>query len=291
MITSMTGYGKSQTVLPSKEISVEIKSVNHRYLDLNVKAPRYLGFVEDRLRGMISKYIQRGKVDIYINISSGEESGKKVLVDRELAQEYVRAFQELSECTGIANDISTSIFLGSEVFQIEHPQQEEEELWQELEPVIVDCLDGYTVMRRREGERLKNDILAKTDGILKKIGQMEAIIPENIENYKARLLNKIKESVGDMEIDESRILTEVAIYTDKTCVDEEVVRLKSHVSELIHIFEQGGTVGKKLDFLIQEMNREINTIGSKANELKISQLVIDIKTEIEKIREQIQNIE
>ena len=292
MVKSMTGYGKASVILPSKEIEVEIKSVNHRYLDLNYRMPKYLGFVEEKIRNIAGDYTTRGKIDISINISSGEESGKTVTVDKDLAKEYMRAFAELSEITGLANDISLMRFMSTDVMKIEHAEQDDEELWQEILPVIKQAFENYNVMRAQEGERLMSDILLKTDEILGYVAKIEVISPETVKEYREKLFNRVKEAVdGMVEIDETRILTEVAIYTDKTCVDEEIVRLKSHVEAVRKMFADGGAIGKKLDFIIQEMNREINTIGSKGNELKIAEIVIEVKTIIEKIREQIQNIE
>jgi len=292
MVKSMTGYGKASIILPSKEIEVEIKSVNHRYLDLNYRMPKYLGFVEEKIRNIAGNYTTRGKMDISINISSGEESGKTVTVDKDLAKEYMRAFAELSEITGLENDLSLMRFMSTDVMRIEHAEQDDEELWQEILPVLQQAFENYNVMRAQEGERLKKDILLKTDEILGYVAKIEIISPETVKEYREKLFNRVKEVVDSMvEIDETRILTEVAIYTDKTCVDEEIVRLKSHVEAVRKMLSDGGPVGKKLDFVIQEMNREINTIGSKGNELKIAEIVIEVKTIIEKIREQIQNME
>ena len=292
MVRSMTGYGKASVILPSKEIEVEIKSVNHRYLDLNYRMPKYLGFVEEKIRNVAGKFTTRGKMDISINISSGEESGKTVTVDKDLAKEYMRAFAELSEVTGLEQEISLMRFMSTDVMRIEHAEQDDEELWLEILPVLEQAFENYNVMRTQEGERLKDDILLKIDEILGYVAKIEVISPETVKEYREKLLNRVKEAIdGMVEIDETRILTEVAIYTDKTCVDEEIVRLKSHVEAVRKMLNEGGPVGKKLDFVIQEMNREINTIGSKANELKIAEIVIEVKTIIEKIREQIQNME
>lgn len=292
MLRSMTGYGKATAVLPSKEIEVEIKSVNHRYLDLNYRMPKYLSFVEERIRGMVSEYTTRGKIDISINIKTGEESNKTIVVDRELAAQYMKAFHEIAEVTGLEEEISVMRFMNTDVMRIEHAEQDDEELWQEIQPVLKEAFTNYNELRGLEGERLKNDILAKTDEILQYVAQIEVISPETVKAYRERLYNKVRDVVSTMvEIDESRILTEVAIYTDKTCVDEEIVRLKSHVEAVRRMFNEGGAIGKKLDFIIQEMNRETNTIGSKANELKIAEIVIEVKNTIEKIREQIQNLE
>ena len=292
MVRSMTGYGKASVILPSKEIEIEVKSVNHRYLDLNYRMPKYLGFIEDRIRKFVGNYTTRGKLDIAVSVSSGEESGKTVTLDKQLANEYMKAFNELSEITGLEKDISLMRFISTDVMKIEHQEQDEEELWSEILSVLEQAFINYNEMRAQEGERLKADILLKTKEILDYVSQIEKISPETIKEYREKLYNRVKETIGGMiEIDETRILTELAIYTDKTCVDEEIVRLRSHVEAVNKMLSDGGPIGKKLDFVIQEMNREINTIGSKANELKIAEIVIEVKTIIEKIREQIQNIE
>ncbi len=292
MVRSMTGYGKASVLLDTKEIEVEIKSVNHRYLDLNYRIPKYLSFLEERVRKIAGDYTTRGKLDISISILAGEESGKTITVDKALAEQYMKAFDELSEITGLEKDISLQRFMSTDVLRIEHAEQDDEELWNEILPVLKQAFENYNILRTQEGERLKADILDKTDAILNYVSEVERISPETVKEYKERLFNRVKETVDAMvEIDETRILTEVAIFTDKVCVDEEIVRLRSHVEAVRNILNEGKSAGKKLDFIIQEMNREINTIGSKANELKIAEIVIEVKTIIEKIREQIQNIE
>ena len=288
----MTGYGRAEELFENYKITVEVKSVNNRYLDVNFKMPRFLSFAEERIKVLLKDFITRGKLDIFISVASGENSEKTVVIDKGLASEYIKAFKALCEETGITYDLTASRFLNNqEIVKIEHKEQDDEEIWAELLPVIVEALENYNDMRQREGERLKNDILDKADIIAGYVSEVEKIVPENIEAYKAKLFDKIKEALENYDVDESRIITEVAIYTDKVCVDEETVRLKSHLTELKSMLENGGAIGKKLDFLIQEMNREINTIGSKGNDLKISQIVVNVKNEIEKIREQIQNIE
>lgn len=292
MVRSMTGYGKASVLLDTKEIEVEIKSVNHRYLDLNYRIPKYLGFVEERVRKVAGEYTTRGKLDISISILAGEESGKTVTVDKALAEQYMKAFDELSEITGLEKDISLQRFMSTDVLRIEHAEQDDEELWNEILPVLRQAFENYNTLRTQEGERLKTDILDKTNVILNYVAEIERISPETVKEYKERLFNRVKETVDAMvEIDETRILTEVAIFTDKICVDEEIVRLRSHVEAVRNILNEGKSTGKKLDFIIQEMNREINTVGSKSNDIRMTSIVIDVKNEIEKIREQIQNIE
>lgn len=292
MAKSMTGYGKCEYVTEEKQIVVEIKSVNNRYLDINVKCPRFMMFAEEKIKALIGKYATRGKIDVFISVISKKETGKKITVDTELVNAYVSAFKSACEETGLAYDLSASRFLNnSDVVKVEFEQLNDEEIWAEFEPVICGCLENYNNMRAIEGERLKKDILTKTEKILLNVLEIERIVPENIEIYKQKLYTKVCEAVEATEVDENRILTEVAIYIDKIGVDEEIVRLKSHIETMRNVLEDEGSIGKKLDFIIQEMNRETNTIGSKANDLKITTFVIENKNEIEKIREQIQNIE
>ena len=289
---SMTGYGKCESVTEEKQIVVEIKSVNNRYLDVNVKCPRFMMFAEEKIKALVGKYTTRGKIDVFISVVSKKETGKKITVDTELVKAYVSAFKSACEETGLAYDLSASRFLNnSDIVKVEFEQLSDEQIWAEFEPVICTCLENYNSMRAVEGERLKEDILVKTQKILSNVLEIEKIVPENIEGYKEKLYAKVIEAVENTEVDENRILAEVALYIDKIGVDEEIVRLKSHIETMRNVLEDKGSIGKKLDFIIQEMNRETNTIGSKANDLKITNFVIENKNEIEKIREQIQNIE
>lgn len=288
----MTGYGKCESVTEEKQIVVEIKSVNNRYLDVNVKCPRFMMFAEEKIKALVGKYTTRGKIDVFISVVSKKETGKKITVDTELVKAYVSAFKSACEETGLAYDLSASRFLNnSDIVKVEFEQLSDEQIWAEFEPVICTCLENYNSMRAVEGERLKEDILVKTQKILSNVLEIEKIVPENIEGYKEKLYAKVIEAVENTEVDENRILAEVALYIDKIGVDEEIVRLKSHIETMRNVLEDKGSIGKKLDFIIQEMNRETNTIGSKANDLKITNFVIENKNEIEKIREQIQNIE
>ena len=291
VIKSMTGYGKGQNVTEEREITVEVRSVNNRYFDVNVKSPRYFMFAEDKIKKLLAEYISRGKIDVYISVNSKENSGKKVVLDKELAQSYTVAFKQLCEELNITYDLCATRFLNSDIVKIEHEEQSEEEIWKYLEPVLRECFANHTAMREEEGARLKNDILSKISIIENTVSEIEQLVPLNIEAYKQKLFAKITEALENSVIDENRIIQEVAIYTDKVCVDEETVRLKSHLKAAADLLESNEPVGKKFDFLVQEMNREINTIGSKSNELKISSYVVNVKNEIEKIREQIQNIE
>ena len=291
MVKSMTGYGKAQCVTDIGEISVEVKSVNNRYADMNIRLPRFMNFAEDRIKKVIGEYASRGKIDIFISVVTAESSGKKVTIDKDLAYSYINAFREFCEEADIKFDISASRLMSSDVVTVEHEERDDEEVWLVVEPVIREAMKAHSEARLTEGEKLKCDLLEKTRLINENVSEIEKLVPENIEAYRNRLLQKINEVLENYEIEENRIVAEVAVYTDKVCVDEEIVRLKSHLQEVNSILSEDGPVGKKLDFIIQEMNREINTIGSKSNELKITRLVVDTKTEIEKIREQIQNLE
>jgi len=287
----MTGYGKGQNVSEEREITVEVRSVNNRYFDVNVKSPRYLMFAEDKIKKLLAEYITRGKIDVFITVNSKENSGKKVVLDKDLAAAYTVAFKELCSELDITYDLCATRFLNSDIVKIEHEEQTEEEIWNYLFPVLKECFENHTKMRQEEGQRLKNDILSKLDCIGNTVAEIERLVPLNIDAYKQKLFAKITEALESTNIEESRIIQEVAIYTDKVCVDEETVRLKSHLKAAADLLEAEEPIGKKFDFLVQEMNREINTIGSKSNELKISSYVVNVKNEIEKIREQIQNIE
>lgn len=291
VIKSMTGYGKGQNVTEEREVTVEVRSVNNRYFDVNIKSPRYLMFAEDKIKKLLSEFITRGKIDVYISVNSKEDSGKKVVLDRQLAESYTTAFKELCSQLDITYDLCATRFLNSDIVKIEHEEQTEEEIWQYLEPVLRESFSNHTKMRQQEGNRLKTDILGKLSTISETVSEIEKLVPLNIESYKQKLFSKITDALQSTDIDENRIIQEVAIYTDKVCVDEETVRLKSHLKAATELLESAEPVGKKFDFLVQEMNREINTIGSKSNELKISSFVVNVKNEIEKIREQIQNIE
>ncbi len=287
----MTGYGKAQSVTDIGEISVEVKSVNNRYADMNIRLPRFLNFAEDRIKKAIGEYTTRGKIDMFITVITAESSGKKVIIDKDLAYSYINAFRDFCQEADIKFDISASRLMSSDVVSVEHEERDDEEVWIVLEPVIREAMEAHSKARVIEGEKLKSDLLEKIRLIGENVAEIEKIVPENIEAYRLRLLQKINDVLENYEFEENRIVAEVAVYTDKVCVDEEIVRLKSHLQEVDSILSGDGPVGKKLDFIIQEMNREINTIGSKSNELKITRLVVDTKTEIEKIREQIQNLE
>lgn len=269
-----------------------MKGVNHRYLELSIKLPKKLSFFEVRIRTLLKQYISRGKVDVFITYEDVSEGRSSVHYNEDLAAEYFMALTKMSERFGIENDAKTSLLAQlPEVFTLQEQTQDEEELFEFVEQVIEKAAGQFVEMREKEGTHLKKDILFKLDGMIKCVEQIEERSPKILEEYKKKLSDKITELLGDVSIDETRITTEVTIFADKICVDEETVRLKAHIKSMKDTLEDGLNIGRKLDFIAQEMNREANTILSKANDLTITELAIQLKTEIEKIREQIQNIE
>ena len=292
MIKSMTGYGRSEKVTPTAKCTVEIKSVNHRYLDLSIKLPRKLNMFEAEIRDVLKDYIQRGKVDVYVSFEDYSKESVNIKYNSEIAAEYVKYFAQMAEEFELDNDIRVSALSRMpEVLVSEDENINEEEIWKLVKDALTEACDAFVVTRIKEGENLKNDLLEKLDSMSANVAFIEERYPQIIEDYKNRLTSKIKEVLDDKQIDESRILTEVRIYSDKVCVDEEMVRLKSHIDAVREALTSGGAVGKRLDFLAQELNREANTTLSKSTDIEISNVAITIKTEIEKIREQIQNIE
>ena len=292
MIKSMTGFGRSESITKERKIVIEMKSVNHRYCDLNIKMPKKFNFFEAAIRNHLKQYIGRGKVDIFITYEDYTESNVCVKYNNELAAEYVKYLNQISEDFNLKNDLSpVALSRFPEVFTLEEQSIDEDELWKEL----VTCLDEAAIQfvesRTKEGETLKQDMIQKLDGMLGMVDYIESVSPSLVEVYRQRLEDKVKELLDGVAMDESRIATEVTIYADKICVDEETVRLRSHIENTKAILLEGGNVGRKLDFIAQEMNREANTILSKADSLDVSNKAIDLKTEIEKVREQIQNIE
>ncbi|MDE6025144.1 MAG: YicC family protein [Lachnospiraceae bacterium] len=292
MIRSMTGFGRSEILNEDRKIVVEIKAVNHRYCDMNVKLPRKLNYFESSVRGFLKDYIQRGKVDIYITYEDYTKSNVNVKYNRDVAGKYVNYLRQMSEDFQLEADISASL-IGRfpEVFVLEDEPIDKDTIWEYLKESLAEAADMFVEARSSEGENLKNDLINKLDEMLEMVAEIEEKSPELILDYKAKLIEKIEELSANTQIDEQRIATEVTIYADKICVDEEIVRLKSHINTTKDILISGGAVGRKLDFIVQEMNREANTILSKSNSLKISDIGIELKTNIEKVREQIQNIE
>ena len=292
MIKSMTGFGRGEIEEDNRKITVEIKSVNHRYLDVNVKLPKKLSFFESAVRNLIKEYIQRGKVDIFITCEDFNEANFSLKYNEELAGEYLKYLQQMAEHFQLENDIRVSTLSRyPDVFIMEEQDNDEEELWALLEKTLRNACEAFVETREKEGENLKTDLLNKLDEMIGYVDFIEERSPIVMKEYRERLETKVKEILEDKQMDDARIATEVTIFADKICVDEETVRLKSHIEAMKAALTGGGTVGRKLDFIAQEMNREANTILSKANSLIISDKGIDLKTEIEKVREQIQNIE
>ncbi len=292
MIKSMTGFGRSELTTRDRHILVEIKAVNHRFCDVSIKLPKKLNFLETEIRNFLKDYIQRGKVDVFITYEDHSGKDSHVVYNRELASQYINYLREMKDEYGLTTEIDVNgIGRFPDVFTIEEESVDENMIWQELEKPLREACERFVAARETEGEKLLKDLLAKLDSMQEMVAYIEAESPKIIEEYKTRLTEKINELGKNVEIDAQRIATEVTIFADKVCVDEEIVRLKSHVDGTKAILVEGGSIGRKLDFLVQEMNREANTILSKSNTLHISNKGIDLKTEIEKIREQIQNIE
>lgn len=292
MIKSMTGFGRGDYSQDGKEFTVEIKTVNHRYSDIFVKMPRQISFLEDRVRELVGKAISRGKIDVFITYSNYSEDSKQVVFDDALAKAYVSAVEALRDRFELDDDISVSLVSKyPDVLRVEQAQEDEDLLWSILKQAVDNALASLIHMRCIEGEGLKNVLLERADYIEKVIAEISDRAPEVPKEYKTRLNARIKELLEQQVVDENRLAMEVALFADRCSIDEELVRLASHFGQMRQILAMDQPVGRKLDFLIQEMNREINTIGSKANDLTITRLVVDIKSEIEKIREQIQNIE
>lgn len=292
MIKSMTGFGRCEVSEGSRKFTVEMKSVNHRYLDVNMKMPKKLNFFESSIRSELKNYIQRGKVDLFITYEDFSESNVCVKYNREIAGEYMKYLSQMAEEFSLDNDVRvSSLSRYPEVFTMEEQVIDEAELWKELQRALQGAVEGFVETRIREGENLKEDLIGKLDGMLAHVDFILERSPQIVSEYRQKLTEKVKELLEDTKIDESRLLMEVTIFADKVCVDEEIVRLRSHIMTMKEALIEGGSIGRKLDFIAQEMNREANTILSKANDLAISNRAIELKTEIEKVREQIQNIE
>lgn len=292
MIKSMTGFGRSEIAEGERKFTVEMKAVNHRYLDVNIKMPKKLSFFESSIRNELKKFVQRGKIDIFISYEDFSENNVCVKYNKDLATEYLNYLKQMAEDFGLDNDIRVSTLSRyPEVFSMEEQTADEEEIWKILAKAIDEAAQNFVDSRIKEGQNLADDLISKLDGMLELVGYIEERSPQIIEEYKSKLVEKVNDLLSDSTIEESRILAEVTIFADKVCVDEEIVRLKSHIETMKQELIAGGSIGRKLDFIAQEMNREANTILSKANDLTISNVGIDLKTEIEKVREQIQNIE
>ena len=292
MIKSMTGYGRAVQTVNGREFTVELRSVNNRYLDCSVRLPRMVSFAEDAVKQAVKNSVSRGKVDVFITVRSEGGEEVQVSLNKAVLEGYLTAMRQMVEQYDVADDISaSSLSRLPEVFLVDKPQVDEEQLQKDLMEVVAAALQGYDAMRSREGEALAQDLRSRGQTILELVAQVEAGNAQTVIDYRARLEAKLREVLENTNIDESRILTEAAIFADKVAVDEETVRLRSHLQQMNAMLDAGGATGRKLDFLLQEMNREANTIGSKCTDVKLARIVVDIKAELEKIREQTQNIE
>ena len=292
LIKSMTGYGRSVQTVNGREFTVELRSVNNRYLDCNVKMPRSVSFAEDAVKQAVKTAVSRGKVDVYISIKSEAAEDTAISLNKAVLEGYLGAMRQMVEEFGVKDDISVStVSRLPEVFTVEKPDVDEEQLRADLMSVVAQALEAYNAMRATEGAALDADLRSRGNTILELVAQVEQGNGQTVIDYRTRLEAKLREVLENTNIDESRILTEAAIFADKVAVDEETVRLRSHLDQMNTMLTGGGAIGRKLDFLLQEMNREANTIGSKCTDVKLARIVVDIKAELEKIREQTQNIE
>ena len=292
MVKSMTGYGRAVETVNGREFTVELRSVNNRYLDCTVKLPRMLSFAEDAVKQAVKATISRGKVDVYITVHAEGASDVKVTLNQPMVEGYLAAMKQMVADYGVQDDISVSLLSRMpDVFSVEKPEVDEEQLKADLMSVVAKALANYDAMRAAEGKALEADLRSRGNTILELVAQVEAGNGQTVVDYRTRLYNKLKEVLANTAIDENRILTEAAIFADKVAVDEETVRLRSHLEQMNNMLTAGGAIGRKLDFLLQEMNREANTTGSKCSDVKLARIVVDIKAELEKIREQTQNIE
>ena len=288
----MTGYGRAVETVNGREFTVELRSVNNRYLDCTVKLPRSLSFAEEAVKQAVKNTISRGKVDVFISVHSEGAADVKVTLNAAMVEGYIAAMKQMVTDYGVQDDISVSLLSRmNDVFSVEKPEIDEEQLLSDLMGVVNKALEAYDAMRAAEGKALENDLRSRGNTILELVSQVEAGNGQTVIDYRTRLYNKLKEVLANTSIEESRILTEAAIFADKVCVDEETVRLRSHLEQMNTMLTTGGAIGRKLDFLLQEMNRESNTIGSKCTDVRLARIVVDIKAELEKIREQTQNIE
>jgi uncharacterized protein (TIGR00255 family) len=290
----MTGFGRCEAEINGREITVEIKSVNHRYFEFSCRTPRGYGFLDDKLKSYVNSRVSRGKIDMFVTVGANDEAPSQVTVNHQLVSGYINAMKEISDTYGVENDVTVvSLSRFPDVFTVHKPAEDEEQITNDVLSVAKTALDSFISMRETEGEKMKADILSRANTILSIVGEIEERSPQTVAEYEERLLERIKQTLEDyeVEIDEQRVLTEVAVFSDKVAVAEETVRLRSHFEQLEKFLEYDEPVGRKIDFIIQEMNREANTIGSKVQDAVLAHKVVDIKSEIEKIREQVQNIE
>lgn len=292
MIKSMTGFGRCLETINGRDILVEIKSVNHRYYEFSARVPRAYGYLEEKLKSFLQGKIFRGKVDVSVSVYNVSSEDELIEVNRSVARGYIEAMRSANEELGLEDDLTLSrIMRMPDIFNVRKAQEDENVIWNDVKAVAEKALDNFISMRTAEGAKMKEDILSKLDYISELVGKVEERSPVVTENYRKRLFDKLTEILQDKKIEEQRILTEAAIFSEKTAVDEETVRLRSHINQCRQMLESNEAVGRKLDFLIQEFNREANTIGSKGQDIEITKIVVELKSEIEKIREQIQNIE
>ena len=292
MVKSMTGYGRAVQTVNGREFTVEIRSVNNRYLDCNVKLPRVISFAEDAVKQAVKAAVSRGKVDVFISLNSEASDDVQVKLNKPVVEGYLAAMRQMVDEYGVKDDISVSTLARmNDVFVVEKPQTDEDQLKSDLLSVVEQAIANYNQMRAVEGAALETDLRNRAATILELVAQVEAASPQTVADYRKRLEEKMREVLENKSIDEGRILTEAAIFADKVAVDEETVRLRSHLEQMDTMLTSGGAIGRKLDFLLQEMNREANTTGSKCSDVKIARIVVEIKAELEKIREQTQNIE
>ncbi len=292
MVKSMTGFGRAEISVGSRDIIVEIKSVNHRYFEFSCRTGRGYSFLEDKLKKYVGEKVSRGKVDMYVSVTETDDAAVEVNLNKPLASGYINAMKAMAEEYGITNDISVSVLSRfGDVFQVSRPPADEDAVFADVKVAVDTALDHFISMREAEGEKLKADILSRAEKIISIVGEIEERSPITVQEYRDRLYTKLSEVLQSTNIDDQRILTEAAIFADKVAVDEETVRLRSHFEQMKNFLDSDVPIGRKLDFIVQEMNREANTIGSKVNDSALAHKVVDIKGEIEKIREQVQNIE
>ena len=292
MIRSMTGYGRAVQTIDGREITVELRSVNNRYLDCTVKLPRMFSFAEDSVKNRVKAAVSRGKVDVYIGVNAAQAADVQVAVNRPVLESYLAALRQIESEYGVRDDVTVmSLARLPDVFSVEKTEEDEQKLTQDILSVAEEAISRYNTMRETEGAALEADLRGRAATILERVALVEARSPVTVAEYRERLRQKMQEVLQNTAIDEGRILQEAAIYADRIAVDEETVRLRSHLAQLGDMLTKGGAIGRKLDFLLQELNRETNTIGSKCNDLELSNIVVEMKAELEKIREQTQNIE
>ena len=292
VIKSMTGYGRSQKILNGRDILVEIRSVNHRYYEYSSRIPRAYNYIDEKLKTLLKSRISRGKVDVSVTINNIEGRDTEIVINKGVAEGYVNALRSVAEDLNVADDLTLSKLIKlPDIFNVQKTPDNEEEVWNDVSEVAAEALERFVAMRETEGEKMRLDVLEKSECIMEMVAKVEELSPQTAENYRERLYKKLSEVLESRDIDEQRILTEAAVFAEKIAVDEETVRLRSHISQLRELVNSDESIGRKLDFIVQEMNREVNTIGSKAQDLGITKLVVDMKAELEKIREQIQNIE